>query len=248
MLCAELEKNLRRYVGRFSHVRLLEVHAASDRLPVLVLQASSDSALQLILHFDLPSTPVNSCLQESPKVLNWASLRDNWASFWGFDSGAARTGSQAHFPQPGSLPLLLSWSSIRGLLALVVLHTSFLQDMMHIRLADVELPGQRVPWRTNMVTCLFHQPVLACFGVVSVVSGHFHFSFQVSHHSQTFPKSKTPFSWKLPNSQNVSQQKDFPKLVVDLPKLSNGFPPLNFIHALHPACTMCFFGKQNCSG
>ena len=74
-------------------------------------------------------------------MLSWASLGGNT----GFDTGAARTESQAHFPQPGSLPLLLSWSSIRGLLALVVLHTSFLQYMMHMRLADVELPGQRVP-------------------------------------------------------------------------------------------------------
>ena len=74
-------------------------------------------------------------------MLNWASLGDNG----GFDSGAAHTEFQAHFPRPGSLPLLLSCSSIRGLLALVVLHTSFLQHMMHIRLADVELPGQRVP-------------------------------------------------------------------------------------------------------
>ena len=74
-------------------------------------------------------------------MLNWASLGDNG----GFDSGAAHTGSQARYPQPGSLPLLLRWSSIRGLLALVVLHTSFLQYMMHIRLADVELSGQRVP-------------------------------------------------------------------------------------------------------
>ena len=140
MLRAELEKNLRRFVGRFSNVRLPAVHAASDRLPVHVMQASSDPAFQLILRFGLPATPVN-CLQESPKVLNCASLGDNG----GFESGAARTGSQAHFPQPGSLPLLLSWSSIRGLLALVVLHTSFLQYMMHIRLADVELPGQRGP-------------------------------------------------------------------------------------------------------
>ena len=143
MLRAELEQNLRRFVGRFSNVRLPEVHAASDRLPVHFPQASSNPALQLINHFDLPATPVNFCLQESPNVLNWASLGDNG----GFDSGAARTGSQAHFPQPGSLPLLLSWSSIRGLLALVlvVLHTGFLQHMMHIRLAGDELLGQRVP-------------------------------------------------------------------------------------------------------
>ena len=159
MLRAELEKNLRRFAGHFSNVRLPAVHANSDRLPVHVPQASSDPALQLILRFGLPATPVYFCLQESPKVLNWASLGDNG----GFDSGVARTVSQAHFPQPGSLPLLLSWSSIRGLL---VLHTSFLQYMMHIRLADVELPGQRVPWCTNTVARLFHQPVLACFGVV----------------------------------------------------------------------------------
>ena len=25
------------------------------------------------------------------------------------------------------------------------------------------------------------------------------------------------------------------------------YPPLNFVNALHPACTMCFLGKQNCS-
>ena len=93
ILCAELEKNLRRFVGRFSNVRLPAVHAASNRLPVHVPQASSDPALQLILRFGLPTTPVNVCLQESPKVLNWAGLRDNG----GFDSGAAHTGSQAHF-------------------------------------------------------------------------------------------------------------------------------------------------------
>ena len=141
MLRAELEKNLRRFVGRLSNVRLPAVHAASDRLPVLVPQTSSNPALQLILRFGLLATPVNCCLQESPKVLILVSLGDNG----GFDSGAARTGSQDHSPQPGLLPLLLSWSSIRGLLTLVVLHTSFLQYMMHIRLADVELPGQRVP-------------------------------------------------------------------------------------------------------
>ena len=141
MLCAELEKNLRRFVGRFSNVLLPAVHPASNRLPIHVPQTSSAPALQLILRFGLPATPINFCLQESPKVLNWASLGGNG----GFDSGAARTESQAHFPQPCSLPLLLSGSSIRGLLALVVLHTSFLQYMTHIRLADVELPGQRVP-------------------------------------------------------------------------------------------------------
>ena len=202
MLRAELEKNLKRFVGHFLNVRLPGVHAASDRLPVHFPQASSNPALQLILHFGLPANPINFCLQESPKVLNWASLGDNG----GFHSGAARTGSQAHFPQPGSLPLLLSWICIRGLLALVVLHASFLQYMMHIRLADVELPGPK--------SAVTHQrgrtpvsPAGSCllWGSFSG-SRHFHFSFEVSHQSQTFPKSKTLFSWKLPNSQNVSQQ------------------------------------------
>ena len=68
--CRELEKNLRRFVGRFAYVRLWAIHEASDRLPVHVPQASSDPTLQLNLRSGLPATPVNFCLQESPKVLN----------------------------------------------------------------------------------------------------------------------------------------------------------------------------------
>ena len=116
-----------------------------------------------------------------------------------------------------------------------------------LKLADVNFPGQRVPWRTNTVARLFHQPVLACFGVVSVVSGHFYFSFQVSHHSTNLSKIEHTVLLETPKFTKCFATKGLPKLVVNLPKLSNGFPLLNFIHALHPTWTMCFFGKQNCS-
>ena len=241
MLRAELEKNLRRFVGRFAYVRLWAIHEASDRLLVHVPQASSDPTLQLILRSGLPATPVNFCLRESPKVLNWASLGDNGR----FDAVAACTGFQAYFPQPGALPLLLSCSCSRGLLAFVVLHKSFLQYMVHVRLADVELLGQRVPWCTTTVAHLFHQPVLACFGVVSVVSSHFQFPFKCRSTLKLFEFQNRKHRFPR-NSQTHKSftTKGLPKLVVDLPKLSNGFPSFNFIHALHPACTMCFFRKK----
>ena len=197
MLRADLEKNLRRFVDRFSNVCLQALHAALDSLPVHVPQALTNLALQPILRFSLPATPVNFCLQESSKVLNW----------WAWDlKGLMRRCTHGIFLSRVCCPC--SWAGVvsGAFLPLLVLHTSFLQHMIHIRLADVELPGQRSPWHTQTVTSLFHQLVLACFGVVSVVSGHFHFSFQVSHNSQTFPKPKTPFSWKLQNSQIVSQQ------------------------------------------
>ena len=139
MLRAELEKNLRGFVCRFSNVRIPAVHAALDRLSVHVPQASSNLALQLILRFGLPATPVNFCLQERPKVLNWASLGDNG----GFDSGAARTGSQAHFPR-GFAASALELELYQGPPGTCgSLHQ--LSSVLHIRFADVELSGQRVP-------------------------------------------------------------------------------------------------------
>ena len=213
MLHAESEKNLRRFVGRFSNVRLPAVHAASDRLQVNVPQASSDPALQLILRFGLPATPVNVCLQESPKVLNWASLGDKE----GFISGAARTGYQARFPQPDSLPLLLSWStSTSGLLALVV------------SAASHQLPSVYdahktcwcwVSWPKSLVT---HQhcrtpvsPAGSC-SLWGIFSGFRPLPLFLSNVSplSNLSKIKTAFSWKLPNSPNVSQQMVSPSLLL----------------------------------